>query len=151
MPPYSKSYSVRWSDVDPNGHVRHSSFLDYATATRMFYLADHGFTPGDFAAAQLGPVLTEEHLRYIKEVRNADTVTVDFTVEGLSPDGAHFIMLNSIYRGDGKLAVVVTVEGGWLDLAKRKLTRPPDKLRTLMEALPHTDAFHELEGLGHWP
>src|SRR3990172_9251258 len=98
MPPYSKSYSVRWSDVDPNGHVRHSAYLDYAAATRMFYLADHGFTPGDFAQAMLGPVATEERLRYSKEVRNADTVTVDVTVEGLSPDGAHFIMLNSIYR-----------------------------------------------------
>ena len=42
------------------------------------------------------------------------------------------------------MAALVTSEGGWLDLAARRLTVPPDDLAAAMWSLPRTADFASL-------
>jgi acyl-CoA thioester hydrolase len=59
-------------------------------------------------------------------------------------DGSRFRLRNEILAGDGKRAARITSEGGWLDLAKRKLIAPPADLLEALSAMPQATEFERL-------
>jgi acyl-CoA thioester hydrolase len=52
--------------------------------------------------------------------------------------------VNEILTADGKLAARIKSEGGWLDLAARRLIAPPADLFAALSAMPHAAEFEEL-------
>ena len=38
---FSKTLYVGWGDLDANGHMRNTAYLDKAADVRMYYFADH--------------------------------------------------------------------------------------------------------------
>lgn len=144
---YTKIFIVRWSDSDVNGHLRNTAYSEYATDTRMSYLTDQGWPYGRFEEAGIGPVLLREELDYLRELRLGDTVEVDITCLGLSPDGARFRIGHDLWRPGGKKAARVVLAGGFLDLAKRRLVAPPAALRQVFEGIPRDEGFQELPPL----
>lgn len=139
--PFVREYAVRWSDLDPIGHMRHTAYADYAADVRMRFLDAHGFSVSALHARQLGPVLLAEHLHYLREVHAGEAITVDLEIASLSADGSHWEMHHTITKANGKAAATVRVDGAWLDLAARRLTLPPADLLALVERLPHTRDF----------
>ncbi|HYO59323.1 acyl-CoA thioesterase [Archangium sp.] len=144
MSEYSKSFEVKWADVDANRHMRHSVYGDYATHVRFSFMAEHGFDLARFGALQFGPVIFSDETQYRKEVTLGDVLRIDLQASGLSPSGARWRMRQNIYRQDGKLAAVHNISGGWLNLRERKLMPPPQELTELMAKLPRTEDFAEL-------
>jgi acyl-CoA thioester hydrolase len=140
---FSKTLYVGWGDLDANGHMRNTAYLDKAADVRMYYFAEHGFPSREFARVAIGPVVRKDEVEYFRELRLLDAVTVTLQVDALSPDGARFVLRNEFWR-DAELVARVTTTGGWLDLKARKLTAPPQELRTLLEVAPRTEAFREL-------
>jgi len=69
---------------------------------------------------------------------------VTLEVAELSTDGSRFLLQNTFYRADGKLAARVRSEGGWLDLNVRKLVVPPETLLVAMRNTPRTEDFKEV-------
>ena len=141
---YTKIFIVRWSDADVNGHMRNTSYSEYATDVRMSYLADRGWTHAHFEEAKVGPVLLREELDYFRELRLGDTVEVDVTCIGLSPDGSRFKMAHDFWRPGGKKVARVEISAGWLDLTTRRLVVPPQELRDIFAGMPRGEAFEEL-------
>lgn len=137
----------RWPDLDQNGHMRTAAYLDVAEDCRMQYFAANGFPMEAFAALRIGPVVRQDVLEYRAEIRLLQRATVELRMAGLSPDGARFRMRNTFVREDGRVATTVTSDGGWLDLAVRKLTAPPEELRLLVARMARTDDFAELPSL----
>lgn len=45
---YFLEFHVRWSDLDPNMHLRHTAYNDMCAATRFSYLESLGFTMAKF-------------------------------------------------------------------------------------------------------
>ena len=45
MDPYSKTYEIRWSDIDANGHVNYAAYIDAAGDLRYHFFTAHGFPP----------------------------------------------------------------------------------------------------------
>jgi acyl-CoA thioester hydrolase len=140
---FSKTLYVGWGDLDANGHMRNTAYLDKAADVRMYYFADHGFPSREFARLAIGPVIRKDELDYFRELRLLDPITVTLQVEALSEDGARFVLRNEFWRDD-QLVARVTSTGGWLDLEARKLIAPPEKLRTLLETAPRIEHFQEL-------
>lgn len=130
---YSKSYEVRWADLDPNWHLRHSAYADYCTQTRFAFLAENGFPASRFAELGFGPVIFRESTRYLREVRMNDTIRVDFRVTEMN-DAGHWKIIQQVFRGE-TLAAVHEIEGAWLDLAQRKLRQAPPDLVELLSRL----------------
>ena len=62
------TYRTRWADMDPNGHMRHSAYADYAADQRLVLLADWGYDIKEFAKLRLGPILFREETKFIKEI-----------------------------------------------------------------------------------
>ncbi|QKG56956.1 thioesterase family protein [Hymenobacter sp. BRD128] len=125
---HSQTYTVRWAELDPNGHMRHSAYADFAADQRVHWLASLGFDVKKFAELRLGPILFREETKYLKELHGGEQITVAGRVTAGTPDGARWTIEHTISKADGRVAAVVTVDGAWLDLDRRKLTVPPAEL-----------------------
>ncbi|GAA4388135.1 thioesterase family protein [Hymenobacter koreensis] len=143
--PYTKQYPVRWADLDPNGHMRHSAYNDYAAQHRLDYLHDHGFPLPKFALLGIGPILFREETRFLKEISPNETITVGAQLAGHSPDGSRWRIVHTIYKADGREAAIVTVDGAWLDLRLRKLAVPPPELAEALSTLDRHSSFEIIE------
>ena len=141
-------FDVRWADLDPNQHVRHTAYADYGTHVRMSWLASAGFDAARFEALRIGPVILLEQNRYLKEVAAGDRLEYDLKVAGASEDASRFRLRHEIRRGDGRVAARIEVEGGWMDLDARRLKPPPPELAAALRALVPTDDFERLEPYG---
>jgi acyl-CoA thioester hydrolase len=143
---FTKKLYVGWGDLDANGHMRNTAYLDKAADVRMYYFAEHGFPSREFARLAIGPVVRKDEIEYFRELRLLDPVTVTLQAEALSADGTRFVLRNEFWR-DERLVARVKTAGGWLDLKARKLIAPPEGLRVLLESAPRTNDFRELPGL----
>ena len=141
---FSKTFHVRWGDMDFNAHMKNTAYLDLSGDIRMMYFAENGFPMQEFERLRIGPVILRDELDYHRELHLLETVTVDIAAAGLSEDGSRFRMRNRFFRGDGKPAATVTSTGGWLDLDRRKLTPPPGPLKELLDRMERTDDFQVL-------
>ncbi len=135
MPDTTATYTTRWADMDPNGHLRHSAYADFAADQRVRFLAAVGYDLATFARLRLGPILFREESRYLKEIRLGETIRVAGRLLTLADDGSRWTIEHTLYKEDGRPAATVTVDGAWLDLEKRKLTVPPAELVTAMRGL----------------
>lgn len=141
--PYRREFQVRWADLDPNAHLRHSAYMDYAAEARVGFLNDCGFTLERFQKLNIGPVLFREETRYLHEVRANERISITTELSGLSANGKHWRMRHHIFKADGSLACVVDVQGAWLGLAARKIVPAPAELQDVMRNVPHTQDFAE--------
>lgn len=140
-------FEVRWDDLDGNRHVRNTAFSDYATHTRFRLLGAHGFTQAKLEELRFGPVMMREEIRYRREVLFGGDLVVDVRCAGLSPDGSHWRVHQAVTRPDGREAVTLTIQGGWLDLDTRKLVAPPAGLAAVLLSLPRTHDYEDLPSL----
>lgn len=133
-------YRTRWADMDPNGHMRHSAYADFAADQRVVLLAQKGFDVRRFAQLRLGPILFREETKYLKEVNIGEEIRVDGQLAAVSADGSRWTIVHTIYKADGRVAATVTVDGAWLDLDRRKLTVPPAELTEAFSSMPVYEA-----------
>ena len=141
---FERTFRAGWADMDFNGHMRNTAYLDRVSDTRMLYFHSSGFTAAEFARIGFGPVLKTDRLEYFREVRLMDEMRITLQCAGMSEDGRKWRLRNEIYRMDGTLSVRVTSDGGWLNLAERKLMPPPPALFDCMQALTRTPDFELL-------
>ncbi|OON70286.1 acyl-CoA thioesterase [Hymenobacter sp. CRA2] len=142
---YAKQYPIRWADLDPNGHMRHSAYNDYAAQLRLDFLTDEGFPLAKFAQLGIGPILFREDTRFLKEVNPNETIKVGAQLAGLSPDGSRWRIVHTVYKQDGREAAVITVDGAWLDLRQRKLATPPAELAEALSKLERHSTYADIE------
>jgi acyl-CoA thioester hydrolase len=147
MAPFSRTFHVRWGDMDFNAHMRNTAYLDTAVDVRLMYFAENGFPSSEFERLRLGPVVRKDELEYFREFRLLEPVTVTLEIAGISPDGSRFHLRNDFLRPDGFLAARLTTTGGWLDLAQRKLVVPPEAIAKMLSALQRTEDFEEMAPL----
>jgi acyl-CoA thioester hydrolase len=142
--PFVVEGHARWGDVDFNGHMRNTAFLDLAADARMLHFAANGFDMRVFEEQRFGPVIVKDELDYHRELRMLEPYTVDLESAGFSADFSRFCLRNTYRRGDAKIAARVTSTGVWLDLGSRRPRVPPDALIAVISLLPHTDDYAEL-------
>lgn len=130
------TYRTRWADMDPNGHMRHSAYADYAADQRIVLLAAWGYDVARFAQLRLGPILFREETLFLKEVLIGESIHVDSRLAALNADGSRWSIRHTVYKADGRVAATVTVDGAWLDLDRRKLAVPPAELAVAFTTLP---------------
>lgn len=142
---FEKTFHVGWANVDFNGHLGNTSFMDLAVDVRMFFFAENGFPIQEFQRQRFGPVILKDEIEYYKEMYLLDKIRITFQGAGISDDASRFKIRNEFYREDGKLAAKLTTTGGWLSLETRKLIIPPKDLADAMKSLARTEDFEVLE------
>lgn len=144
MKSFERKLHVRWSDLDPINHVRHSVYYDFAAQLRTELFVENGITIGDMAKAGFGPVLFEEKATFRHELRFGDDLRMNAAVKMLKRDYSRFAFKHEIWRGE-KLCATVEILGAWINLNQRKLTVPPDEFIVKFKNLPLADDFQWLD------
>lgn len=138
-------FHVKWSDVDPNMHLRHSVYLDYTDQVRIKYFDTHGVSFLDFRQLQIGPILFSTKSDFRREVLLNEQVKVNCKLSMLSTDHRKWSVLHEIFKENGDLAATVTAKGAWMDLTKRKVIVPPERLIKIFERMEKTYDYSSLE------
>ena len=141
MEPYSKTYEIRWSDLDANGHVNYAAYIDAAGDLRYHFFTAHGFPPDRFAEMGVGPVYTTIHAEFYREVRMGEMVTLTYALSGLSPSGGRWKVHHEVLKSNRKKAVSIDLEGAILDLSTRKPVLPTPELLQIFNLVPRTADF----------
>lgn len=141
MEAFSIRLHARWADMDQNGHLANSAFLDMAVDARMSFFAQQGFAAAEFARRRLGPVVRRDEADYLREVYLLEELTVTLELDGISENGSRFRFASDFYKADGKPCARLRTEGGWLDLQARRLILPPDDVLEALGRLTRTADF----------
>ena len=144
MSTYSKTYRIRFSDIDANRHVNNAAYIDATGELRYEFFAENGFPPERFEQLGIGPVYTKITIQFLREVLLGETVTVTFTLTGLSPQGMFWKVHHDIFKSNGKKAVSMDVEGAIFDLTTRKPVPSNEELMRVFQLIQHSDDFEVL-------
>ena len=131
---------VRWSDLDPNYHVRHSVYYDYGAYCRICFLNTYGVTAGFFDQNHFGPILFREECLFRREIKLDDPVTIDLRLVKARQDFSRWSIQHIITRKNER-AATLSMDGAWIDTIQRKLTTPPELARASFENMPRTEGF----------
>ncbi len=141
---YKIIFKTRWADFDPNNHMRHSAFNDYAAEARVRFFADHKFSISEFNKQNIGPILFSENTNFYREINLSEDITIEILLKGLSENGERFKVQHKIFKENGVLAAQIEIYAAWLDLKKRKLTVPPSQIITTFNSLEKSKDFESI-------
>ena len=144
MDTYSKTYEIRWSDIDANGHVNYAFYIDAAGDLRYRFFIEHGFPPEKFHQLGIGPIYTAIHAQFLREVRMGESVTITYALSGLSLVGTRWKVHHDVLKANGKKAVSIDLEGAILDLLSRKPALPTPELLQAYNLIQRTADFEVL-------
>ena len=140
MNTYSKTFELRWADVDANQHVMHSKYYELGAHTRMSFLIEHGYTLELMKELKIGPILFREECIFKREINAGETVTVDLQLTKCKRDGSRWSAKHEMKKIDGTLAAVMHADLAWMDVMQRKLATPPTAT-AILEQMPKSDDF----------
>lgn len=141
MTTYSKSFELRWSDVDANMHVMHSRYYELGAHCRMSFLFENGITTELLKKEAFGPIIFREECIFKRELNAGEIVMVDFVLTKARKDGSRFSVMHEVKKADGTIAAIMNVDLAWMDLVKRKLMIPPVIVAAMIENAPKSDGF----------
>ena len=144
MDVYSRTYEIRFSDIDANQHVNYAAYIDAAADFRYRFFTEHGWPPERFAELGIGPVYTSLHAEFFREVRMGEMVTITYALGGLSSSGGRWRVRHEILKSNGKKAVMLAIEGALLDMSTRKPALPNQELLQTFNQIPRTPDFEVL-------
>jgi acyl-CoA thioester hydrolase len=142
--PPTRKFLTAWSDMDMNGHMANTAYLNKAGEARVLILREMGFPREEFTRLRLGVVVMKDEIEYRREVGWMDEIVVTLLIAGLAPDASRFKFRHDVLAADGALCARITTTGGFMNLDERKLVTPPPGVLALYQTLPRTDDFAEL-------
>ena len=141
---YQVKFATKWSDFDPNRHMRHTAYNEYAAEVRIRYFSAQKFSIEEFTKHNIGPILFTEETSFRKEIHLGEDITVNLKLSGVSKNIERWKITHEVFNAAGKLAAVIKVYGAWIDLTKRKLTTPPKEAQHLFLNTEKTEEFEEI-------
>src|SRR5436853_7784320 len=121
MDSFTSDIQIRWSDLDPNFHLRHSVYYDWGALSRIEFLYVRGLTTEIMNGLHFGPILFREECVFKKEIRFGDKVTIALKLLKGKRDYSRWTIQHDIIKNGDTVSAVLTVDGAWLDTIKRKL------------------------------
>ncbi len=141
MNEFSRKLQIRWSDLDPNFHVRHSVYYDWGAFCRIEFLNAYGITPAVMQAQNFGPILFREECIFRKEIQLLDEITLTLQLIRARKDFSRWSIQHQINKSDGTPCAILTVDGAWIDVTRRKLFSPPLVVAQGFDQMPKSEAF----------
>ena len=141
MTEFSRIVQVRWSDLDPNFHLRHSVYYDWGAFCRVEFLNDHGLTADVMMKLQFGPILFREECVFRREIKSGDEVKINLQVTKSRKDFSRWSIVHQITKNNNILCAELSVDGAWMNLVQRKLLSPPEKVHEVFEKMPRAEGF----------
>ena len=141
MNEFSRSIQLRWSDLDPNFHIRHSVYYDWGAFVRVEFLNESGLTSQVMQELKFGPILFREECIFRREIRLGDEIKMNLQLLRSKKDFSRWSIQHQITKADGTVCAVLTVDGAWMDVVRRKLASPPEKVHEVFDRMPKDENF----------
>lgn len=141
MERFSKEIQLRWSDYDPNFHVRHTSYYDFGTLCRIDFLENEGLRLLDMEKGNMGPILFREECQFKKEILLGDKIFVELWLFKAKKDFSRWSIEHPIIKSDGSLAGLLTIDGAFFDKSNRKLAAPASNVVEAFSKMPKSPHF----------
>ena len=141
MKEFTRNVELRWSDLDPNAHLRHSVYYDWGAFSRIEFLYAHGMTTELMQQLQFGPILFREECVFRKEIRLGDKITIGLKLVKAKKDYSRWTIQHDIMKNGDILSAILIVDGAWFDTARRKLAIPPQQISEGFSKMPPADNF----------
>lgn len=135
---------VLWAQIDANRHLRHSAYADFCAQARSNMLHKMGLSLDEFAKHKIGPILFREELIYRREIMLDEYVKVSTSLSKYNTINGRFSFRHEVLKNSGEVAAIINVDGAWLDLVSRKLTNLPDSWKPIIQKIPKTSDFVEI-------
>ena len=142
---YKKSVEIRWSDLDPNLHLRHSVYYDFGAYCRMCFFTDHGISTSILATHQIGPILFREECTFRREIHFGDSIEINVQLRKASRDYSRWTIGHEIIKNGNKVSALIIVDGAWLDTQHRKLAAPPPLIVSALDQIHKGEDFEWME------
>jgi len=138
---FVKPIDIRWADLDPNYHLRHSVYYDYGAFCRIRFFEDLGLSTTRMEELKFGPILFREEAIFRKEIRMGDELTIDLQLIKSRQDYSRWTIRHQLVKNKDILAAVINVDGAWINTALRKLATPPASLTEVFAKMPRSEDF----------
>jgi acyl-CoA thioester hydrolase len=138
---FKQTIQIRWADIDPNRHLRHSVYYDYGASMRIYALTSQGLSIKKMEELMIGPVLFREEAIFKREILFGEEITIDVELVKAREDFSRWSMRHHFFKGDDSLAAIINIDAAWIDLTKRKLAVPGSFIKTVFEQLPRAHDF----------
>ncbi|MBI1342187.1 MAG: thioesterase [Terrimonas sp.] len=132
---------IRWSDLDPNFHLRHAVYYDWGSMCRMEFLVNHGLTTALMSAGHFGPILFREECVFRKEIRYGDLISINLEIMKSTRDYSRWSIKHTIQKAEKKAAAYLTIEGAWMQTVERKLIPAPPIAVAVFSQMPKAPDF----------
>jgi acyl-CoA thioester hydrolase len=116
--------------LDTFGHVNNATYLELLEEARWDLITGNGYGMDEIARRQLGPTILEINLRFRREVRNRQHVTIESWTD--SYKGKICTFQQQLLDEEQNVCCAATFVLGLFDLQARKLVVPtPEWLRAV--------------------
>jgi acyl-CoA thioester hydrolase len=132
---------LRWSDLDPNFHLRHSVYYDWGALSRIEFLNSHGLTTNQMQEHHFGPIIFREECVFRKEIRQGDKITIDLMLTQSRKDYSRWSIRHTIRKNGDIVSAILTVDGAWINTIERKLAVPPPEAAKVFSQMPASEDF----------
>ncbi len=142
MSVFIKEISIRWADLDPNFHMRHSAYYDFGAQHRIEILEQQGLTMKIMQQQHFGPIIFREECVFRKEIRLDSKISISTKVGKMKEDASRWTIIHELIDDQGTVCAVLTIDGAWMDTQLRKLAKPtPVIVQQVMNSFPKTEDF----------
>ena len=136
---------IRWSDLDPNFHLRHSVYYDWAAMCRIDFLYKMGLSPALMQSLNFGLIIFREEAVFRKEIKYGDQVNINLKLIKGKRDYSRWTIINEIKKNEKTLCTLITIDGAWLNTIDRKLFIPPVEVVQIFQQMPSDESFQWLD------
>jgi hypothetical protein len=77
-----RKFHAGWGDMDMNGHMANTAYLDRAVDARMLTFRELGFPREEFVRLRLGVVVMRDEIEYRREVKLMEEIAITFLLAG---------------------------------------------------------------------
>lgn len=108
--------------LDSFGHVNNATYLEIYEEARWDFITKNGYGLKDIHQTKQGPVILEVNLKFIRELKNRESITI--TTELLEYSGKVGKLLQKILLKDAQVASEAVFVFALFDLKERKIIEP---------------------------
>ncbi|MES1215929.1 MAG: acyl-CoA thioesterase [Bacteroidota bacterium] len=141
MDEFKLDIQLRWSDLDPNFHLRHSVYYDWGALCRVEFLDKYDLNATAMQRLHIGPILFREECVFRKEIRSGDKIIIDLKLLKAKRNYSRWSIQHTIYKNGEIVSAILTVDGAWINTDLRKLAVPPAEVEKVFAAMPVDEKF----------
>lgn len=141
MNSFHQPIQLRWADIDANRHLRHSVYYDFGASVRMRILTELGLSASKLESIKIGPILFREEMVFKREILLDDYITIETELVKATEDYSRWSFRHRYLKNGETVAAILTVDGAWIDLEKRKLIIPEEWIAEIFHKIPKSADF----------